>query len=266
MSGQDYWDQFHARRARLRPPLRPDQAVVDRLAAVVAGHDARVLMLGLTPELAVIGHDLTIADWNERTLRMPLARDPVRTRSVAVDWRDMAFAPDAFTAVIGDGGMTMVPCAEDYRRIFARLVSCLVPGARLALRCFVAPDQTETLDRIREAVLHRAEPSFHALKWRIAMALAARCAGQIAVSAIVDEFDRCFPDRAALCAQTDWDEATLGEIDSYRGSDAVYTFFTRDQLFATLPPAFANPRLVASGAYPLAERSPFLVADLVPHG
>ena len=223
-------------------------------------------MLGLTPELGTIGDELTVTDWNEAALHRPVPRDPARTNLVQIDWRKIAFAPDTFTAVIGDGGMTMVPCADDYRLIFTRLAACMAPGARLAVRCFVAPDCAETLGEIRDAVLAGNEPSFHALKWRVAMAQAAPTAGVIAVRAIAAGFDACFPDRKQLCAQTGWDAALVAEIDSYHSSDAIYTFFNRDQLFATVPTAFGAPRLVDSGDYPLSQCCPFLVADLAQHG
>ncbi|WP_420382005.1 hypothetical protein [Novosphingobium sp.] len=260
MPTEDHWKQFHERRNRLRLPQRPDQAVVDRFADLVCDHDARVLMLGLTPELATIGHDLTIADWNDEALHRPVPRASERTSLVRIDWREMVFPPHAFTAVIGDGGMTMVPSAADYRQIFARLADCMVPGAPVVVRCFVSPDDPEPLSAIRDAVMSGQEPSFHALKWRVAMAAAAP-AGVIPVRAIAAAFDECFPDRTDLCAQTGWPPHLVAEIDNYRISDAVYTFFNRAALFATLPATFANPRLVASGDYPLSHCCPFLVAE-----
>ena len=266
MPTENHWKQFHERRNRLRLPQRPDQAVVDRFADCVRDHDARVLMLGLTPELGTIGHDLTVADWNAEALHRAIARDPATTRLVQVDWRDMAFAPRTFTAVIGDGGMTMVPSAADYRQIFARLADCMAPGARLVVRCFVSPDRAETPEAIRDAVMSGSEPSFHALKWRIAMVAAAPTGGVIAVRAIVAAFDTAFPDRADLSAQTGWDADLIAEIDSYRTSDAIYTFFDRETLFATLPAAFGTPRLVTSGDYPLSHCCPFLIADIAPGG
>ena len=261
MPNEDHWKQFHERRNRLRLPQRPDQAVIDRFADCVRDHDARVLMLGLTPELGTIGRDLTIADWNEAALHRPVPRAPATTRLVQVDWRDMAFPADAFTAVIGDGGMTMVPSAADYTRIFARLSACMAPGAPLVVRCFVSPDRAESMGEIHDAVMTGREPSFHALKWRVAMATAAPFGGVIAVRAIADAFAACFPDRAALCAKTGWEPALVDEIDMYANSDATYTFFARDALYATLPAAFENPRLVSSGDYPLSQCCPFLVAN-----
>ena len=261
MAGASDWDQFCARRDRLQLPLRPDAAIAARLARLVEGKEARVLMLGLTPELAGIGDQLTVADWNPQMLERAWPEGRSRDDAVLADWREMRFAPGSFSAVIGDGSLSALSWPQDHKRLFARIAPCLETGGRLAVRCFVAPDDAELLDNIAARALAGGERSFHALKWRLAMALAAGNGGNVAVTEILAAFAQCFPDRAALCCATGWSAGTIGEIDSYRDAATVFSFVTRSQLLAGLPDCFTGARFAISGDYPLSERCPFLVAE-----
>lgn len=255
------WNLFCARRESLQLPLRPDGEIAARLGTEVVGRNANVLMLGLTPEISGIGEALTIVDWNEQMLAQAWPADRSGLRAVQADWREMSFPAASFTAVIGDGSLSMVSWPDDYPALFDRLAACLAPGARLALRCFLRPDRPETLVEITKAAMLGEEPSFHALKWRIAMALAGQSGGNIAVVEIYRAFERCFADRQPLASATGWSLGTIAEIDSYRASGATYSFITAAQLRDSLPAGWENARFVSSGDYPLSERCPFLIAE-----
>ena len=105
------------------------------------------------------------------------------------------------------------------------------------------------------------ERGFDAARWRVAMAAAAG-RPNVRVAEIYDAFEAAFPDRRAL-SEDRLDPASFDVIDAYRGSPVVYSFPPRAALAAAVPAAFARPRFVSSGDYPLSERCPFLVADRV---
>jgi hypothetical protein len=259
-AGSAGWRDFHRRIEALGLPQRPDARVAARFAQLIEGRDARVLMLGVTRELAELGEELTAVDWSEEQLERVWIGDRPGRRSVLADWRAMDLPYAGHTAAIGDGSLSTLAWPEDYARTFVRVAHALAAGGRLALRCFVAPDDPEPLEQIAEDVLSGREPSFHATKWRVAMAVAGN-RGNVLVGEIHAAFERLFPDRQLLAERTSWHPATIALIDAFRHSQLVYSFVTRGALLAALPDTFADARFVSSGDYPLSERCPFLVAE-----
>jgi len=259
------WAAFHARWSRLRAPLRPNDDTVAATARAIAGHDGHVLLLGVTADLAHLGRRMTAVDWSPPMIANIWPGDREDRAAVLADWRSMPIPDVPFTAAIGDGSLATLLWPQDYRAIFARLADVLAPGARLAVRCYLTPDDPEPLSRVREAALSGAVTNFHALKWRVAMAVAGASGDpNVPVTAILAAFEQAFPDRGALAAATGWPLEQIAEIDAYRGGTAVYSFVTRAQLAAVLPPAFGRPRFVDAGSYELAERCPLLLLDYTP--
>lgn len=259
-AGADDWSHFHRRLDRLTLPQRPDARIAARVAAEIAAHDERVLLLGVTRELAGLGRDLTAVDYNPEQIERVWIGDRPDRRALLADWRGMTFPAGRFTAAIGDGSFSALTWPQGCTETLARIGDALEPGGRLVVRCFLAPDEPEPVERVAGAVFSGAEPCFHALKWRLAMALA-NGERNVLVADIYDAFERAFPDRAALARLTGWDGATINLIDAYRDSALVYSFPTRAEMLRALPDAFRNARFVSSGRYPLSERCPFLVAE-----
>lgn len=255
------WCDFHKRFAVLTLPQVPDARVAARYAELIAGHDERVLLLGITLALADIGQDLTATDWSSDQIARMWPGDRPDRRALLADWRDLEVPKGQFTSVIGDGSLSTLQWPSGYSSVFARAAEALAPGGRLVIRCFVAPDERESLEQVADDVFSGREDSYHATKWRVAMA-AAGDDGNVPVRDIYDAFRRLFPDWPALARDRNWDiEAIERVIGSFRNSPMIYSFVTRHSILATIPETFTNPRFVCSGEYPLAERCPFLVAE-----
>jgi SAM-dependent methyltransferase len=261
----DDWAAFQARWARLKPPLRANDEVVAAIGAAIgdaADGRAPALLLGVTPEYAGIAPAMVAVDWSRPMIDGIWPGDDAARRSLCADWRDLPLASGSCGAAVGDGSLSCLAWPDDYRRVFDRLAAVLRPGARLAIRCYATPDPCEPLAAVGAAALAGAAEGFHALKWRIAMALAAaRGDPNVPVVAILAAFDTLFPDRGRLAAAAGWDDEEIAEIDAYAGQRLVYSFPTRAEVLARVPPAFAGARFVAAGTYPLAERCPILVAE-----
>lgn len=257
----DTWSEFHKRYAVLGLPQVPDASVRAAYDALVAGHDDNVLLLGMTRVLLDFGQAMTAVDLSATQIEQFWPGDSEGRRAVLGDWRDPAAAVGAYTAVIGDGSLSALTWAEDYRAVLANSAAALVPGGKLVIRCFMAPDTRETLGQIADDVHAGRERSFHAARWRIAMA-ATDPDGNIPVRWIQQAFRATFPDWQGLAAKTGWDHAAIERIvGSFRNSGLVYSFVTRQQVLDTLPDTLAQARFEPSGDYPLAERCPFLVAE-----
>lgn len=259
---EEVWRAFRRRWPRLRPPLRPNADIVAAIGAQIAGHDSRVLQLGVTPELASLGRDLTALDWSEAMMTRIWPGDGADRRAVLADWRAMPAFPHPFTAAIGDGSLNTLAWPNDVRAVLTNTAAQLARGGRVAIRCYLSPDEPETLASLAADVLAGREPSPHAFKWRLAMALcAARDDANIALEVIWRALDEMFPDRAALAAASGWGADDIGDFDAYRGSHATYCFPTAAQFSAAIPRTLADVRFVPAGDYPLAERCPILVAE-----
>lgn len=249
----DSWRSYHK---RVRP-LPGD--IASRVAEEIAGHDRRVLLLGVTRDYAVLGADLTAVDWCEEQIARVWIGDRPDRRAVCADWREMDVGRERFTAAIGDGSLSTLAWPDDYRRTLERVAWSLVPRGLLVVRCFVAPDDPETAEQVAADAFAGRVSSFFSARWRIAMALAG--SGNVQVTTIHDAFERLFPDRNALAEATGWDRETIDVIDAYRDSDLVFSFLNRRDLLDIVAEGFDDPRFVSSGDYPMAERYPLLVAE-----
>jgi len=257
-----HWNDYHRRWSRLTAPLRPDADIVRGFEETVRGHEDRVLLLGVTQELVHIGGTLSAIDRSEGMIANVWPGDTARARAQVANWLSPPFEDASFTAIIGDGSLSAIAWANDYRTLFAQSARLLKPGGVAALRLFLSPDEVETRAELRKRVLDAECPSFHAFKWRLAMAVVAETGDpNIAVTAIRDAFNAMFADREMLAGRTGWRADDIETIDVYANSPDVYSFPNFAQLRETIPEAFGKVRLIACGSYPLAERCPFLAME-----
>jgi SAM-dependent methyltransferase len=222
----------------------------------------KVLLLGVTPELADLGTDLTAVDRNDSMVKHIWPGDHGTRRAQIGDWQNLQLGSSKFSSCIGDGSLNAVTFPEDVTRIFRGVADALQPGGRFVCRLYATPDRCEGLDDVHAAAMNGGIRSFHALKWRVAMATAAAQGNpNIPVTAILDSFERLVPDRDRLTQRCGWLREIIDTIDVYRNATDIYCFPTAAQFLSLVPPPFANPRLVNSGTYELAERCPLLVMD-----
>jgi SAM-dependent methyltransferase len=251
------WRNFPRVYATLRPPLRPSPGDVDNLRTAIAG-DARVLLLGVTPELSVLGTQLTAVDSSPAMLARIWPGDRPNRRAMLGDWTDLRFSSATFDAVIGDGSLNSAP--EQVEEVIAEARRVLAPGGKAAFRLFCAPESHETLDTIRTNVANGWSGNFHALKWRIAMSLArSRPHAAVPVQEILAAFNRLFPDRAALADATGWPAGDISTIDAYAGAGHSLGFPTLSAFLGLLERRFSRVSVCPGAAYPLAERCPTVI-------
>ena len=255
------WHIFHRHWPALKPPLAPTTDVAEAIGSAIRGHGERALLLGVTPLLADLGDDTTAVDWSPEMIGRVWPGDTPRRRVVEADWRAMPVASARFTAAIGDGSVNCLAYPDGYRAVFAELARVLAPRARVAFRAFVTPETCESLAEVRDAALSGAVGAIDALKWRLAMALAARDGPNVARGAIHDAFESVFPDRARLCAATGWDAADLAAVDWYKDKSDTMSFPTRTEIAAVVPATFPHLQFQPSGHYELAERCPIVAMD-----
>ncbi|MCE9572662.1 MAG: class I SAM-dependent methyltransferase [Deltaproteobacteria bacterium] len=261
----DHWS-LHARQwALVGPPLRPcaaDVAIATaELAAWTAAHRRapRALLLGVTPELATLawpaGTALTAIDRAPAMIGALFTATPDR-RAVVADWRALPLRAAAIDVALGDGCLPNLAFPDGYRAFARELGRVLAPGGALVTRLFVSPPVREALGAVADALAAGAIGSFHAFKWRLAMAVAPDDRN-VRVAAIWEAFAALVPDRAALARATGWPAAEIATIDAYRDSARVYAFPTLDETRAALGDALVETACRVP-AYELGDRCPSL--------
>ena len=252
------WHHFPALHRHLQPPLRPSEGDVSAMRCALAGRDGKVLLLGVTPELSVLGNDLTAVDGTRTMLELVWPGDREDRRAMLGDWRALPFADANFDSAIGDGSLNCLPGAMS--QVFIELRRVLVAGGIAAFRLFASPPEPETLEVIQEAALAGEIRTFAALKWRVAMVLAA---GQVDFLVrplnILATVNRLFPDRRQLARVSGWSINRINTIDAYIGASHVLGFPTVEAALETGKAFFSSARVVQSAGYPLAERCPLIV-------
>lgn len=259
------WQAFHKRFARIRPPYRVDPTTAVLFGELIEGFDAHVLELGVTPELADLGQELTAVDWSEKMLSHIWLGDSDTRRAILSTWWEIPPLSPKPTAVVGDASMTCLVWPDLYSSVFSKLETLLADKARVVLRCFILPDKPEQISELRRDAMAGNIKGFHAFKLRLSMAVVGEADGaNIAVKNILDGFNAHFPDRQELIAATGWHLDDMKEMDAYEQSDAVYSFPTRKELLSVIPTSFSNIHFHDSGTYEVAEHCPFLVMDFKP--
>lgn len=228
------------------------------MLAQLEGRQTPCLLLGVTPELAVLPGAIVAIDWSDAMIEQVWPGSTPNRAIVQGDWLDMPFAPGSFGAALGDGSLNMLRWPNEYQVVLDWLGSLVRPGGRIVFRCFTSPDVAEPLEELATRSMAGEVAGFHAFKWRLAMSTAqASGTPNVALRAVWEAFEIHFADRALLSHATGWDLATIAEIDDYALSPLEMSFPTKAQLFGITPHA----RLVAGHGYELAERCPLLVVD-----
>jgi hypothetical protein len=255
---------LYQRYARLKPPLTPNEEVVSAIAFSIAGHDARVLILGMTPSLLPATRTAIVIEKDEKMIATAWPGDTDAAKATMGDWFSVPTPVRPFTAVIGDGSLIYISLT-DYPVLLGRLAQVLSPGARLAIRIYETPEAGETPTEVRSEAYAGKIMGFHALKWRLAMSLVTKeKSSALPVARIHAVFEDLFPDRTRLSRVTGWSIEDIAEIDAYRDRGTAYHFPKRQEILAVWPKIFGVPQFIPSGSYELAERCPILIADYRP--
>jgi SAM-dependent methyltransferase len=261
--------QKHARQwARVGAPLRPsadDGEAMLSLATptLLDSANSCIVVMGVTPEvihLAWPENSTMIAIDHSKEMIDSLWLPNPRISSVVrqASWQSMPLDDNSVDVVAGDGCLTVLPTLDDYRRLFLELSRIMRPTGSLILRCFVRPDAVEDVAEVAAAALAGRIGSFHALKWRLAMALSEDDKFSVAVADIHASFEQCFPDRVLLSRRAGWSAETINTIDAYKGVSTVYTFPTLAMIRELASPLFVVTN-EKRGTYELSERCPTIL-------
>jgi hypothetical protein len=125
---------------------------------------------------------------------------------------------------------------------------------------FCRPDIAETPDAVIAALQSGAIGSFHAFKWRLAMAVQGMDdARDVAVDAVWKVWHAARIDMRALAVARGWPPEDVGTIEFYQGSPARYNFMRFDDMIGCLRRAGFDLLATCTGSYELAGRCPHVL-------
>ncbi|HPA17153.1 MAG TPA: class I SAM-dependent methyltransferase [Verrucomicrobiae bacterium] len=250
----DHWQRHATQWDRVGRPLRPspeDVAFTERAIArrrgEIPGDGFRALMLGVTPELALMrwpqGTTLVAIDHSPAMIRhvWPNAALPDTARAVCGRWEHLPVGSAEMDAVIGDGFYTPLAYPSGYTRVGREIRRVLKTDGVYVARAFIRPKNTERPSSVFDALRSGQINNFHAFKLRLAMALQESAARGVRLSDIWTTWHRCVPDADALARSLRWSIDEIATIDAYRDSNACYTFPTIDELRDVLSLHFIEP-------------------------
>lgn len=260
-----HWNAYAARWALIGEPLRPgpsDLAQLERRVRQALGTAPTIsaLLLGVTPELATLRWPeslrLLAVDKSEGMVRAVWPGDNGWRRALVGDWVTFE-AEQPFDLVLGDGVFTLFDYPSGYRQLARALARLTRPGGMLDLRLFCRPERVESLDAVLTALESGQIGSFHAFKWRFAMALQGDTTRGVRLADVWQTFrDRVGTPRE-LAARTGWPEQVISTIDGYRALDDRYSYSTEREAIDCLADAFEHIE-TWHPSYELGERCPHL--------
>jgi len=224
------------------------------------GANANLLLLGVTPEIVQLAWPgqvrLLALDRSDEMISWVWRPNPGISSAVQrARWQEMPVEHRSMEVVVGDGSLNVLERMEDYPEVLSEVARVLKPGGLLVVRCFVRPDERESLENIMTAALAGEIESFHALKWRIAMASSDEGNFNVDLRDVFASLNHLFPDRDVLAKRTGWLRESVETIDAFDGVASLLTFPTLSALFKACAPYF-EPVKIERGHYELAECCP----------
>jgi SAM-dependent methyltransferase len=258
---RNHWQDYHRRWSGLQAPLRPTLETVAIIQQLVGRRDARVLLLGVTRELAMAFPHILAVDKNIAMIKNLWPGDTATRTAREADWQNLDASWGRFSAVVGDGSCNSVTYPDELRQVLKQVHDRLEPGGCFVCRIYERPVHVPSTTALQAQGSRPAEINFHAFKWQLAMRIAEDTEPTVPVASILKKFEDMFTDRGALAQHTGWPRADIDTIDAYRNSSVAYCFPNRAELLRVIPPGLGRIQFHASGAYDLAEWCPILVCE-----
>jgi hypothetical protein len=258
---KSHWNEQARQWSRIASPLRPHRDDIVNLKRALADCAGLHLLLGVTPEYSGLFDRVVAVDNCEAMIGALWPGDTPGKDAIRADWMHLPLKESSCAAAIGDGSLNFFSCPAQYEHFFHQVQRVLGPGGRFALRVFSRPTLGETCGAVCDDALNGNIGTFHAFKWRLAMAIAAEAGdSNVRVGEIRRVFMELLPDREQLAAASGWSVEDIGTIDAYRDATASYSFPMLSEVRASFPQYFREIELMY-GSYELAQCCPMFVLE-----
>jgi SAM-dependent methyltransferase len=267
-TSESHWARHATQWKKVGSPLRPVaedaylywHAITSTLTESELA-TARVLLLGVTPELASLpwpmGASMLACDSSFDMLQTvwPWNRFPgVYANALNADWRALPFAPGACELIVGDGCLNILSHADDYRQCAREFYRVLQPSSCLVLRLFCAPDVPESPEQVLAALRRGQVGNFHAFKWRLVTAIHAGNENAC-LADVWTRWESEFPEPEVAAELSGWSLEAIRTLEAYRNASARYSLYSLAEIGSMLSSEFEFLGAAWPG-YELGERFP----------
>ena len=200
---------------------------------------------------------VTAADRSPEMIRELWPGDASGLRqALCVDWFELPAPARNYDLVLADGSFNILGFPGDLGRLLAGLAGVVAPGALLLARTFTRPPRAERMADLETAARAGEAGSFHAFKFRLAMAQQPTAELGVSMDDIWRLWRRLEDRIDGLSALNGWTPEVVGTIDRFRGNHMRLSFPTLDELVDTLRTAGLSLVDSHMPAYELGERCP----------
>ena len=267
-----FWEQQWSWWHRIAPPLRPAAQDIDILVRLVTQWCATrrcerpaALLLGVTPEIASMrwprGTRLIAVDRSQGMIEHIWPGNAFEGAQVLPgEWGALPVETGSCDIITGDGCFSQLAYPQGYDDLATELSRVLRRRGLFAMRAFVRPEPSESVQELLSEMRAGKIRSFHAFKWRLNMALQPDTVTGVRLNDIWTVFMELFGDPMALAAQLNWPFADVETIHAYRNMDARYTYPTLAELRGALSARFTEIACEFPD-YEMGERCPTLLFE-----
>lgn len=254
------WTGHSLNWGKFAPPLRPTVAVAEHMRGQM-GDNARILMLGVTPELHAVFNNIIAVDRDHDMIRNVWPGDTDTKTAIQGEWLKMRWPEGSFDGIACDGGLGMLEDHDDMRYFQSLCMRWLKPGGTVVHRLFERPTGRKAITRemLLSEVSRPDRVNWHAFKWLMAFHVCnEKDESRLRLIEVMDLFNDLFPDREWLSALTGWSRDSIDTIDLYADIDRVSYFGTRDEYASTIPGSAVDVSFRVVPGYDLSEHCPVM--------
>lgn len=254
------------------PPLKPSPEDLQINCQILARWHAqnpvpraRVFLCGVTPEIVNMPWpfpvELTAMDHAPDMVEVVWPGDvPGMRKALVGDWFNPGLPEKSQDIVIGDGGFGFYDCPDSQRRLLNALCKLLKPGGVFIYRHYAQISPRESLEQVLADLQSGRIGSFHAFKWRLAMAIQPDSTQGVRQQDIWQAWHDMNVDPTKL-PQPGFSTRAVGTIDFYRNKQARLYFPTLEEFQGLIREHFSEVE-VRYPSYELGERCPTVSARI----
>lgn len=267
----DVWEKQRKQWGLLSSPLRPTKEDVriynHEISTWVGPQDKALtaLILGVTPELPALhwpqGSTVYGLDRSMSMIHSIWPRQVAHASGcIAMDWLAVPLAPGCADMILGDGSFSLVSWPDGYINMLGIIEGLLKPGGRLLVRFFTRSGPDEDCDIVFDDLMNGRIGSFHAFKWRLAMAIQGANPDGVVVSDIWKVWHSKGITDEQVASRNNWPIEVVGTINAYRDAGQVLTFPQQKKLRELLARRM-NIKSFQLPEYELGERCPIIAME-----
>lgn len=247
----DFWEDRALQWDTMEPPLRPcpkDTAIMRRLVdewyGSAGNRSPRVLILGVTPEIATMpwpgGTRLLAVDSSPGMIRHVWpGRSWPNAAVVQGNWLAMPVRSGSSDVVIGDGFLSNMSYPEGYRAVKEELRRVVRPDGILALRLFGRRDPSEWPAEVVESMRAGLIGSFSAFRLRLMISVQKDLASGVKLADVWEAWHEGVQEPETVARAFGWPPGAVKIMERYRGVQVAVTYPTVEELADVFSPEFS---------------------------